>query len=308
MQYQGYARLDRETANKIFKDVLAFRIYSLIELNVTHTEYEYNGIKLKPGQWIRSYSKLVEDLEYKEGRGYKKPDKSTISRAIERLIGYGVIEVEYPIRISNHATDKTTVSATDSATINATLFTLTKFQSHQGIKDNAKSINATINATDSATDNATDNANKTIINKQELINNYINDDNRQAQISAANVFKFFEENGFGLISGHKAQILNYWIDTLSEELVIEAMKRTVEQNITNLKYVETILKNWHKQGLTTLEAITAADLQREAQKQNKGGTTNNGNSQNVTTKRSEYDDLIPQSSIERSRMLAGKEI
>lgn len=164
----GFAKLDREKAKQTFKDVLAFRIYSLIVMNATHTEYEYNGILLKPGQWVRSYSKLVDDLEYIDGRGFKKPNKSTISRAIDRLIDAGIIEIEYPIIIANHATDSATVHATDNATINATLFTLLEIQSYQGFEDDEKVNHATDSATLHATDNATDSASKTRINKQEL--------------------------------------------------------------------------------------------------------------------------------------------
>lgn len=164
----GFAKLDRETAKKIFKDVLAHRIYSLIVMNATHAEYEYNGILLKPGQWVRSYSKLVDDLEYIDGRGFKKPNKSTISRAIDRLVDANIIEIEYPIIIANHATDSATVRATDNATINATLFTLLETQSYQGFEVNEEVNHATDSATVHATDNATDSASKTRINKQEL--------------------------------------------------------------------------------------------------------------------------------------------
>lgn len=162
----GFAKLDRETAKKIFKDVLAYRIYTLIVINATHTEFEYNGILLKSGQWVRSYSKLVEDLQYIDGRGFKKPNKSTISRAISRLVEAKIIEVEHPIIVANHATGNATLHATD----NATLFSLLKVQSYQGFEDNEEVNHATDNATVHATDSATDSANKTRINKQEFNN------------------------------------------------------------------------------------------------------------------------------------------
>lgn len=169
----GFAKLNRETTKKLFKDVLAYRIYSLIVMNATHKEYKYNGILLKPGQWVRSYSKLVDDLEYIDGRGGKKPNKSSISRAIDRLVDANIIKIEYPIIIANRAT----VHATDNATINATLFTLLEIQSYQGSKASETVNHATVHATD----NATDSASKTRINKQELNNKNNNMSIQQAE-------------------------------------------------------------------------------------------------------------------------------
>ncbi|MDN3014594.1 hypothetical protein PH210_00060 [Paenibacillus sp. BSR1-1] len=52
------------------------------------------GIPLKKGQYIRAYSKLVEDLGYREGRGEKLYSKSTIKRAADKLVKKGLIARE----------------------------------------------------------------------------------------------------------------------------------------------------------------------------------------------------------------------
>lgn len=53
-----------------------------------------SGIPLKRGQYIRAYSKLVEDLGYREGRGEKQYSKSTIKRSVDKLVKKRLINVE----------------------------------------------------------------------------------------------------------------------------------------------------------------------------------------------------------------------
>ena len=61
-----------------------------------------------------------------------------------------------------------------------------------------------------------------------------------------NPFAFFEQEGFGTISGFTAERIGYLIDDYSEESVIAAMKEAVLHGARNLKYVEAVLKNPNK--------------------------------------------------------------
>lgn len=92
---EGWIKLHRKiTEHEIWADVTTFRLFMLLLLKSTHQDYDYRGMKLKPGQFIRSYSKLAEDLSYREGRGYKQVSKNTISKAIKKLITNGMVSVQ----------------------------------------------------------------------------------------------------------------------------------------------------------------------------------------------------------------------
>ena len=110
------------------------------------------------------------------------------------------------------------------------------------------------------------------LNNNLLINN--NDDDNKAPAYAVrnpepktpNAFQFHEQNGFGVISHHVAQKIDAWINDLSEELVIHAMERAVENNVYTWKYVEAILKDWDKKRLKSISDIQADDKRRETAK------------------------------------------
>ncbi|MGG3435983.1 DnaD domain protein [Bacillus subtilis] len=59
----------------------------------------------------------------------------------------------------------------------------------------------------------------------------------------SNVFAFFENEGFGLLSSFMAEKLNSLIDDYGEDKVLEAMKEAVTRNARNLAYVQRILQS-----------------------------------------------------------------
>lgn len=71
---QGWIKLHRKILeNEIWHDVTTFRLFTLLLLQAVHKDgVKVKGIELKRGQYLRSYSKLAEDLEYKEKEDLKK--------------------------------------------------------------------------------------------------------------------------------------------------------------------------------------------------------------------------------------------
>ncbi|MCM3761839.1 DnaD domain protein [Alkalihalobacillus oceani] len=78
-----------------------------------------------------------------------------------------------------------------------------------------------------------------------------------------NPFRFYEENGFGLLSPFVRDDITAWLEEgffeEPEAVVIEAMKRAIVRNVCHWRYVSRILQNWQASKLTTIEAILAAD-------------------------------------------------
>ena len=73
------------------------------------------------------------------------------------------------------------------------------------------------------------------------------------------VYQFYQ-NHFGIPSPYVMQSINQWADDLSPELVLEALKITHKDGKT-WKYTEGILRNWSKDGITSLN-----DLEKQKEK------------------------------------------
>ncbi|HEL2110419.1 TPA: DnaD domain-containing protein [Streptococcus suis] len=54
-------------------------------------------------------------------------------------------------------------------------------------------------------------------------------------------------------------------DKTSVELVRAALKEAVFNNKTNWKYIQAILRNWRREGITTIAQVEAKNAEREAQ-------------------------------------------
>lgn len=92
---EGWIKLHRKILNhEIWADVTAFRLFMLLLLNSAYQEFEYHGIQLKPGQYIRSYSNLAKDLSYREKRGYKSVSKKAVFNAVKKLLKNNMISVK----------------------------------------------------------------------------------------------------------------------------------------------------------------------------------------------------------------------
>lgn len=86
--------------------------------------------------------------------------------------------------------------------------------------------------------------------------------------TADNPFTFYEKN-FGVLGSFIAEEINDWCKTLNDELVIEAMKRTLSQNHRKWKYAASILRDWHGKGIKTVAEAEAEKQQFQQQKGHK---------------------------------------
>lgn len=77
----------------------------------------------------------------------------------------------------------------------------------------------------------------------------------------------FYQNNFGVINPFITQEMTDWCNNLGDDLVTEAMKRSLSQNKRTWSYVNGILKDWHGKGLKTIEQARAEQADYERQKQ-----------------------------------------
>lgn len=79
-----------------------------------------------------------------------------------------------------------------------------------------------------------------------------------------NAQTFYQQN-FGVASPIIMQSIDFWIDDLSEEMVIEALRRAALDQ-KGYRYAEGIMKNWDKKGLKTISEVESEDIAFENKK------------------------------------------
>ncbi|MGG1595601.1 DnaD domain protein [Terribacillus saccharophilus] len=77
---------------------------------------------------------------------------------------------------------------------------------------------------------------------------------------------FYVEN-IGPPTGFVSGELLGWTEDVGDELVIEAIKRAVEQNKPNWGYTKSILQSWSRKKITTVEGVRAEQVQFRNQHQ-----------------------------------------
>lgn len=92
-------------------------------------------------------------------------------------------------------------------------------------------------------------------NANENININKNKNNSKVNDSCVNdlqvIIDFYNEN-IGLITPYGLEILSSYAEEMNQELIILAMKKSVEANKRTIQYIKAILNNWSKQGIKTV--------------------------------------------------------
>ena len=77
-----------------------------------------------------------------------------------------------------------------------------------------------------------------------------------SNIDNTDIFSVFEKELGKTISPMEYEIIKGWInDKFSYEIIIEALKEAVLNNVTSLRYIDKILYDWKKKGIKNKEDI-----------------------------------------------------
>ena len=100
-------------------------------------------------------------------------------------------------------------------------------------------------------------------NANENRNININKNNSKVNDSCVNdlqvIIDFYNEN-IGLITPYGLEILSSYAEEMDQELIILAMKKSVEANKRTIQYIKAILNNWSKQGIKTVLDAEQEDI------------------------------------------------
>lgn len=90
---------------------------------------------------------------------------------------------------------------------------------------------------------------------------------------AQSLFQTFEEEFGRLLSPFESNQILEWCyeDKYSPDLVMEALRKASLRGIKNLKYIDSILADWSKHNITTLEEVERYEQQFQARQQAQKG-------------------------------------
>lgn len=231
---EGWVKIHRKLLDwEWYKDNNVKIVFLHLLLVANHTEQKWKGKTILRGQKITSIEHLANETNL---------TVMQIRTALKKL------------KLTNEITMKTTNKNT--------LITIEKYNEYQ-IKDNEN--------------NKKDN--KEITNKQQTNNKQITINKKEKNIKKERmeeitigdscvdglqeVIEFYNEN-IGIITPYGIEILSDYEKEMDKELIILAMKKSVEANKRTIQYIKGILNNWSKKGIkTVLEAEQEDDKFRK---------------------------------------------
>ena len=108
--------------------------------------------------------------------------------------------------------------------------------------------------------NVNDNVNENV-NVNENGNDNDNEDVSDSCVDGLQkIIDFYNEN-IGMITSYGIEILSDYAKEMSADLIILAMKKSVEANKRTIQYIKGILNNWSKKGIKTVLQAEQEDEQ-----------------------------------------------
>jgi len=103
-------------------------------------------------------------------------------------------------------------------------------------------------------------------NKIALI--MIDEVNSSSKTVDSNIFEIIEKEFGRTLSPIEYEIIKAWLDNnMSEDLIREAIKEATFNGVSNLRYIDKILYEWGKLGITTVKAIEENRKKRNTSKE-----------------------------------------
>ncbi|MEK5068072.1 DnaD domain-containing protein [Sporosarcina sp. FSL K6-1508] len=258
---KGWIKLHRKLLdNPIWQDPHYMKLWMYCLLQASHAEHDQlvgnQIIKLLPGQFVTGRISLAEEMN----RGVapkKRQSESTWWRDLKRFEEWGMLNIKanskYSIvTVGNWALYQETEKEMDSkrtADEQQVNSEWTASEQHLNTNKNVKNLST----------KELKNLSSSSPSSSPIAPSLINLDLKE-------VTNFYEQQHFGMITPHVADRMADWIDDMSKDLVIMAMKLAIENGVAKWSYAEGILKNWNTRKLSTVEQVTAFEKQREQQK------------------------------------------
>ena len=89
----------------------------------------------------------------------------------------------------------------------------------------------------------------------KLFNLILEEEDNTSNIDSSNLFELFETELGRTISPMECEIIKEWSTSYNEEIIKEALKEAIYNNVRSLKYIDRILYTWKTKGITNKEGI-----------------------------------------------------
>ena len=226
-------------------------------------------------EWFEVASIRLELFSQMSREGVQKSRKELIERGLIEFKSNGTRAGSYRLKklYEDSTQNSTQVSTQDSTQIstqtNAEIEILsTPLPTPLEKNTQTSTQGSTQNSTQGSTQDSTplNKLNKTKLNKSKVnsCSSYTeqnteksadNDDNKTTE----NVIEFYQKN-FGILSSFVQEDILYWIRDIGDGLVLEALKRALEQN-KEYGYAKKIMQSWVRKGIDSLEKAEAERVQ-----------------------------------------------
>lgn len=226
-------------------------------------------------EWFEVASIRLELFSQMSREGVQKARKELIERGLIEFKSNGTRAGSYRLKklYEDSTQTSTQVSTQDSTQIstqtNAEIEPLSTPLPTQLEKNTQMSTqDSTQSSTQSSTQDSTplNKLNKTKQNKSKVnscsSDTEISDEkyaDKDDDKTTENVFEFYQKN-FGILSSFIQEDILYWIRDIGDGLVLEALKRALEQN-KEYGYAKKIMQSWVRKGIDSLEKAEAERVQ-----------------------------------------------
>jgi DNA replication protein len=88
-----------------------------------------------------------------------------------------------------------------------------------------------------------------------LIINEVSEE-KEAEVNSSSIYEVIEKEFGRTLSPIEYEIIKAWTESnFSDEIIKEAVKEAVFNGVSNLKYIDKILSEWGKKGITTVKDV-----------------------------------------------------
>ena len=249
---EGWIKLHRKTLDNpvVCKDSDYLSVWIYLLLNATHQEYDvmFKGkrITLQKGQLITGTISISKKM---------KVNKDKVQRILKSF--------ENDKQITQQTSNKNR------------LISIINWNEYQDIdKQNDKQVINKCETTD-----------KQLITNKNVKN--IKNDKNVVVVSDSCVDDLqeiidFYNNNIGIITPYATELFDSYLKDMTKDLIVLAMKKSVEADKRNINYIKAILNNWNNKNITTVE---------QAEEENKKHKKNNSTTDKLLKDQRKYEDI-----------------
>ncbi len=209
----------------------------------------------KDGYFYKSYKEWEEEIFL---------SKYQVMRAVKKLKGMGIVETA--LKKANGA--PTVHYKIDSKVVSQWIV---KFLNNGKLNNSTKDSEETQQSLTETTTEITTERRDTRARESSKFNN-TNNSNSEHGSKYQEIVEMYEKN-FRIINGNDHDIINHWLNDFEEkgsqeavEIMLYAMKVSIENNAYTFNYVQKVLNNWWQRNLITLEDVKRANKQPRKKK------------------------------------------